>query len=91
MSDQASDPAPSQGRGRGKKRGGVGKYLRARGRGRGRGANFSERLVLEDEEVVELDDEEAKTLHVSDYLRDSRRSISTFEQRAGKVRIQRFR
>ncbi|KAI5120621.1 hypothetical protein M0805_009382 [Coniferiporia weirii] len=57
---------PARGRGRGKSRGGLGKYLRARGRGRGGGrpAEFHKRLVLEDEELVELeeDSEEAKEL-----------------------------
>ncbi|THH04134.1 hypothetical protein EW145_g5745 [Phellinidium pouzarii] len=58
---------PARGRGRGKSRGGLGKYLRARGRGRGgsgRPAEFHKRLVLEDEETVELepDSEEAKEL-----------------------------
>ncbi|KAG2353122.1 hypothetical protein BDR07DRAFT_1615157 [Suillus spraguei] len=51
--------------GRGLSRGGLGKYLRARGRGRGgRPAEFHQRLVLEDEEVVALDpdSEEAKEL-----------------------------
>ncbi|KAI0702572.1 hypothetical protein C8Q76DRAFT_227354 [Earliella scabrosa] len=57
----APNPTP-RGRGRGKSRGGLGKYLRARGRGRGRGrpAEFGKRLVLEDEEEVELDEEEQK-------------------------------
>ena len=54
-------------RGRGKSRGGLGKYLRAsgRGRGRGRGAVFTERLVLEDEETIELTEEEAQALQAS--------------------------
>ncbi|OCB86009.1 hypothetical protein A7U60_g6904 [Sanghuangporus baumii] len=60
------ESAPSRGRGRGKSRGGLGKYLRARGRGRGGGrpAEFHKRLVLEDEEVIELepDSEELKKL-----------------------------
>ncbi|KAF9515138.1 hypothetical protein BS47DRAFT_1484705 [Hydnum rufescens UP504] len=49
---------------RNKPRGGLGKYLRAsgRGRGRGRGAAFTERLVLDDEETIELTEEEAQTL-----------------------------
>lgn len=71
----SSDPSTSttnnggtrpRGRGRGRSRGGFGKYLRARGRGRGTGrpAEFTKRLVLEDEEVVDLeaDSEEAKEL-----------------------------
>ncbi|KAI5992350.1 hypothetical protein F5J12DRAFT_726956 [Pisolithus orientalis] len=55
-------PSRGRGRGRGKSRGGLGKYLRARGRGRGYGrpAEFSKRLVLEGEEEVELDPEEAE-------------------------------
>ncbi|KAG5717678.1 hypothetical protein E4T56_gene15402, partial [Termitomyces sp. T112] len=51
-----------RGRGRGRNnRGGLGKYLRARGRGRGRGrpAEFVTRLVLEEEQKEELDEEEA--------------------------------
>jgi hypothetical protein len=52
---------------RNKSRGGLGKYLRAsgRGRGRGRGAAFTERVVLDDEETIELTEEEAQTLEVS--------------------------
>lgn len=75
MSSEASNTTqtpPSRGRGRGKSRGGLGKYLRARGRGRGGGrpAEFHKRLVLEDEETVELepDSEEAKEL-ASKYAR----------------------
>ncbi|TFK65308.1 hypothetical protein BDN72DRAFT_889400 [Pluteus cervinus] len=64
--DQASSSSSSstRARGRGKSRGGLGKYLRARGRGRGRGlpAQFTQRLVLSDEEEVELDEEEQKEL-----------------------------
>lgn len=62
-STSTSSPAtatPSRGRGRGKSRGGLGKYLRARGRGRGGGgrpAEFHKRLVLEDEELVDIDPE----------------------------------
>lgn len=60
----ASNPPPTKPRGRGKSRGGLGKYLRARGRSRGRGrpAEFGQRLVLEEEELVEIDpdSEEAK-------------------------------
>ena len=52
-----------RGRGRGKSRSGLGKYLRARGRvrGGGRPAEFAKRLVLEDEQAIELnpDSEEA--------------------------------
>ena len=61
---ESSAPSASRGRGRGKSRGGLGKYLRARGRGRGRGrpAEFGKRLVLEDEQEVELDEEETKEL-----------------------------
>ncbi|KZT19587.1 hypothetical protein NEOLEDRAFT_1159014 [Neolentinus lepideus HHB14362 ss-1] len=58
MESTSSSPAPrGRGRGRGKSRGGLGIYLRARGRGRGRGrpAEFGKRLVLEDEEEVEID------------------------------------
>lgn len=56
----SSHPPNSRGRGRsrGKSRGGLGKYLRARGRGHARGgrpAEWRERLVLEDEELIELD------------------------------------
>src|ERR1700733_7330933 len=58
----ADSPQPSRGRGRGKSRGGLGKYLRARGRGRGRGrpAEFGQRLVLEEEEVIEIDPDSAE-------------------------------
>jgi hypothetical protein len=61
-SDPPSQASSSRGRGRGKSRGGLGKYLRARGRGRGRGrpAEFKERLVLENEQKVEMDEEEAQ-------------------------------
>lgn len=66
MSESAPAPevsttlARGRGRGRGKSRGGLGKYLRARGRARGRGrpAEFGKRILLEDEEAGELDDEE---------------------------------
>lgn len=71
----SSMPSPSRGRGRGKSRGGLGKYLRARGRGRGRGrpAEFGKRLVLEDEQEAELDEEEAKELE----KKYSRRQLGT--------------
>ncbi|KAG6867714.1 hypothetical protein C0993_011998 [Termitomyces sp. T159_Od127] len=64
MSDSPSSESPAgvRGRGRGRNnRGGLGKYLRARGRGRGRGrpAEFVNRLVLEEEQVEDLDEEEA--------------------------------
>jgi hypothetical protein len=52
----------SSNRGRGKNRGGLGKYLRARGRGHrgaGRPAEFRERLVLDGEQSVDDEDEEA--------------------------------
>ncbi|KAH8101265.1 hypothetical protein BXZ70DRAFT_1007646 [Cristinia sonorae] len=65
MSEQSDTSAPAaRGRGRGKSRGGLGKYLRARGRGRGRarGAAFGQRLVLEDEQEVELDEEQLAEL-----------------------------
>ncbi|KAL4077873.1 hypothetical protein J3A83DRAFT_4156216 [Scleroderma citrinum] len=66
MADEATSTTngPSRGRGRGKSRGGLGKYLRARGRGRGYGrpAEFTKRLVLEGEEGVDLDPEEAEEL-----------------------------
>ncbi|EGN92604.1 hypothetical protein SERLA73DRAFT_190779 [Serpula lacrymans var. lacrymans S7.3] len=65
-SNSSDATSPARGRGRGKSRGGLGKYLRARGRGRGFGrpAQFTQRLVLEDEETIELDpdSEEAKEL-----------------------------
>jgi hypothetical protein len=64
-SPSTSEPTRARGRGRGKSRGGLGKYLRARGRGRGgRPAEFHKRLVLEDEELIDLDpdSEEAKEL-----------------------------
>ncbi len=72
---ESAQAGPSRGRGRGKSRGGLGKYLRARGRGRGRGrpAEFGRRLVLEDEEDVELEEEEAKELE----QKYSRRQLGT--------------
>ncbi|KAI8972540.1 hypothetical protein BD414DRAFT_517873 [Trametes punicea] len=62
--ESSTAPARGRGRGRGKSRGGLGKYLRARGRGRGRGrpAEFGKRLLLEDEEEVELDEEAQQEL-----------------------------
>ncbi|KAG6887348.1 hypothetical protein C0992_012777 [Termitomyces sp. T32_za158] len=64
MSDSLTQESSAgvRGRGRGRNnRGGLGKYLRARGRGRGRGrpAEFVNRLVLEEEQKEELDEEEA--------------------------------
>ncbi|CDO75048.1 hypothetical protein BN946_scf184757.g3 [Trametes cinnabarina] len=63
-SSATSGPSRGRGRGRGKSRGGLGKYLRARGRGRGRGrpAEFGKRLLLEDEQEEELDEEEQRDL-----------------------------
>ncbi|KZT05311.1 uncharacterized protein LAESUDRAFT_727268 [Laetiporus sulphureus 93-53] len=57
---ESGSSAPSRARGRGRSRGGLGKYLRARGRGRGRGrpAEWGKRLVLEDEEEGEPDEED---------------------------------
>ncbi|KLO16522.1 hypothetical protein SCHPADRAFT_823103 [Schizopora paradoxa] len=59
-----SQATSNRGRGRGRGRGGLGKYLRARGRGRGGGrpAEFRQRLVLEDEETIEIDEEAAKEI-----------------------------
>ncbi|KAG6326791.1 hypothetical protein ID866_12298 [Astraeus odoratus] len=59
-----TDSPRGRGRGKSKSRGGLGKHLRARGRGRGYGrpAEFTKRLVLEGEEKVELDPEEAEEL-----------------------------
>jgi len=65
LTSSASETTRARGRGRGKSRGGLSKYLRARGRGRGgRPAEFHKRLVLEDEEEIDLDpdSEEAKEL-----------------------------
>lgn len=59
-SGASSSSSHTRGRGRGKSRGGLGKYLRARGRGHrggGRPAEFRQRLVLEDEELIEIDPE----------------------------------
>ncbi|KAJ8589295.1 hypothetical protein M405DRAFT_900075 [Rhizopogon salebrosus TDB-379] len=70
-SPSTSEPTRARGRGRGKSRGGLGKYLRARGRGRGgRPAEFHKRLVLEDEELIDLDpdSEEAKELQKKNYI-----------------------
>ncbi|KZT37711.1 hypothetical protein SISSUDRAFT_1022543 [Sistotremastrum suecicum HHB10207 ss-3] len=60
-----SSPPPSSSsvqRARGRSRGGYGKSVRARGRGHrlGRPAQFTERLVLEDEQNVELDSDEER-------------------------------
>ncbi|KAL7278542.1 hypothetical protein ACG7TL_007541 [Trametes sanguinea] len=62
--ESSSGPSRGRGRGRGKSRGGLGKYLRARGRGRGRGrpAEFGKRLLLEDEQEAEIDEEEQAEL-----------------------------
>jgi hypothetical protein len=63
----APSPPPGSGRGRGKSRGGLGKYLRARGRGRAGGhrpAEFVQRLVLEDEQEIELDEEDVEGMQV---------------------------
>lgn len=59
--DSSQPTARGRGGGRGKSRGGLGKYLRARGRGRGGGrpAEFGKRLVLEDEEELDPNSEEA--------------------------------
>jgi bifunctional DNA-binding transcriptional regulator/antitoxin component of YhaV-PrlF toxin-antitoxin module len=71
MSEAEGLSSTSRGRGRArgshKPRGGFGKYLRARGRGHARGgrpAEWRERLVLEDEQLIELDpdSEEVKAL-----------------------------
>jgi hypothetical protein len=65
----SSQPSRGRGRGRGKSRGGLGKYLRARGRGRGTGrpAEFGKRLVLEDEEEVELDPESEEAIQAREF------------------------
>ena len=70
-SSHISNPTPSRGRGRGKSRGGFGKYLRARGRGgAGRPAEFHKRLVLEEEELIEVDlDSEEFKEHQRKYSR----------------------
>lgn len=69
-----------RGRGRGKSRGGLGKYLRARGRGRGRGrpAEFGKRLVLEDEEEVELDPNSEEAIEAQEFQHKfSRRQLGS--------------
>ncbi|KAF7305022.1 hypothetical protein MKEN_01217200 [Mycena kentingensis (nom. inval.)] len=67
-----------RGRGSHKSRGGLGKFLRARGRGRGgRPAEFSKRLVLEDEQVVDPDDEEAAQIAAEIAQKFSRRQLGT--------------
>lgn len=82
MEDGSSSTQPSRGtpksRGSHKPRGGFGKYLRARGRGAGRGrggrpAEWGKRLVLEGEQDVELDEEEAKEMQA----KYSRRQLGT--------------
>lgn len=78
-----SSPATrARGRGRGKSRGGLGKYLRARGRGHARGgrpAEWRERLVLDDEQTVELDVE-------SEEVKEAERKFSkrTLESNASR-------
>lgn len=65
-------------RGSHKPRGGLGKYLRARGRGSGRArggrpAEWGNRLVLDGEQQVKLEEEEAKELRE----KFSRRQLGT--------------
>ncbi|EKM52540.1 uncharacterized protein PHACADRAFT_100794 [Phanerochaete carnosa HHB-10118-sp] len=76
---EASVSPSGRGRGRGRSRGGIGKYLRARGRGRGRGrpAEFAKRLLLGDEQEVELDEEEAKEYEKEMQRKFGRRHLST--------------
>ncbi|KAJ7203354.1 hypothetical protein GGX14DRAFT_551797 [Mycena pura] len=77
---QSSPPAPtSRGSARGKSRGGLGKYLRARGRGRGAGrpAEFTTRLVLEDETVIADDDPAAAEIAAENARKFSRRQLGT--------------
>ncbi len=63
MTDTTSTPLPR----RGNSRGGLGKYLRARGRrGYGRPAEFTQRLVLEDE-MHDEEDEEFKAQQTQKY------------------------
>jgi hypothetical protein len=76
----STQPSRGRGRGRGKSRGGLGKYLRARGRGRGRGrpAEFGKRLVLEDEEEVELDPNSEEAAEVREFQQKfSRRQLGS--------------
>nr|GAT56444.1 predicted protein [Mycena chlorophos] len=75
----SSTPPASRSRGSHKARGGLGKYLRARGRGRGSGrpAEFSKRLVLEDEQVVDADSEEAAEIAAEMGRKFSRRQLGT--------------
>ncbi|KAJ7064753.1 hypothetical protein C8F01DRAFT_774424 [Mycena amicta] len=74
---------PSRSRGSHKSRGGLGKYLRARGRGRGFGrpAEFSKRLVLEDEELLDPEDEEAAEIAAELAKKFSRRQLGTNSDR----------
>lgn len=78
-STETSGSSSGRGRGRGKSRGGLGKYLRARGRGRGRGrpAEFAKRLLLEDEQEVQLDQEEAKDYEKEMQTKYGRRQLGT--------------
>ncbi|KZP13976.1 hypothetical protein FIBSPDRAFT_981457 [Athelia psychrophila] len=70
----------TRGRGRGNSRGGLGKYLRARGRGRGGGrpAVFGNRLLLEDEQPLDLDPESEEGIAAREYQqRFSRRQLGS--------------
>ncbi|KAF7316524.1 hypothetical protein MIND_00171700 [Mycena indigotica] len=75
----STESSTSKGRGSHKSRGGLGKYLRARGRGRGYGrpAEFSKRLVLEDEELVDPQGEEAAEIAAEMARKFSRRQLGT--------------
>ena len=86
--EESSTPSRGRGRARGshKPRGGFGKYLRARGRGHGRGgrpAEWRERLVLEDEQLVELDpdSEEVKAFNQKYARRVLESNANRYEER----------
>lgn len=77
---ETTDPTGTRGRGRGKSRGGLGKYLRARGRGRGGGrpAEFGKRLLLEDEQQLELDPDSEEAIAAREFQqRFSRRQLGS--------------
>ncbi|KAF9007122.1 hypothetical protein BDQ17DRAFT_1389208 [Cyathus striatus] len=76
LGDTSSINSRGRGRGRGKSRGGVGKYLRARGRrGYGRPAEFSQRLLLEDESPADEEEEERAAVEIAEKF--SRRKLGT--------------
>ena len=76
---QTSPVSHGRGRGRGKSRGGLGKYLRASGRGRGRGrpAEFTQRLLFDNEGKPDLTEEEAAEVEKELREKYGRRRLGT--------------